>query len=123
MSLFDRYDQNEAEIFLRHTCFISTPEQRFEDLFEQIHQHFPQTDLFSTNERENSIKYLEQGDNLFMDRLILHNDHHNDLFLESISHLLVFNLVTTCFFSSSIFILIFINRVKILRYEVVPWMH
>ena len=89
MSLFDRYDQNEAEVFLRHTCFVSTREQRFEDLFEQIHQHFPQTDLFSSNEKDNSIKYLDQGENISMDRLIL----HDDLFLESVSHLLVFNLV------------------------------
>lgn len=97
MSLFDRYDQNEAEIFLRHTCFVSTPEQRFEDLFEQIHQHFPYTDLFATNERDNSMKYLDQGENLSMDRLFLHHDHYNDLFLESISHLLVFNLVNILF--------------------------
>lgn len=94
MSLFDRYDQNESEVFLRHTCFVSTPEQRFEDLFEQIHQHFPQTDLFPPNDKDSSIKHLgDQLENISIDQLLLHDDHHNDLFLESISHLLVFNLV------------------------------
>jgi hypothetical protein len=86
MSLFDRYDQNKAESFIRHTCFVSTREQRFEDLFEQIHQHFPQLELFSSSENEILTKNS-------MDRLILHDENVNDLFLESVSHLLVFNLV------------------------------
>ena len=90
MSLFDRYDQNKAESFLRHTCFASTPEQRFEDLFQQIHQHFPQLELLSSNENEILTKNPEY---LSMDRLVLHDENVNDLFLESISHLLVFNLV------------------------------
>ncbi len=90
MSLFDRYDQNKAELFLRHTCFVSTTQQHFEDLFEQIHQHFPQTELFSSNEKEILTKNF---DNLSMDRLIIHEENINDLFLESVSHLLVFNLV------------------------------
>jgi hypothetical protein len=90
MSLFDRYDQNKAELFLRHTCFASTSQQCFEDLFEQIHQHFPQTELFSSTEKEILTKNL---DNLSMDRLIIHEENINDLFLESVSHLLVFNLV------------------------------
>jgi hypothetical protein len=46
MSLFDRYDQNEAELFLRDTCFIPTPQRRFEDLFDQIHQHFQHMQIF-----------------------------------------------------------------------------
>ena len=50
MSLFDRYDQNEAEVFLRDTCFIPTPQRRFEDLFEQIHQHFQHMQIFSNSD-------------------------------------------------------------------------
>jgi len=50
MSLFDRYDQNVAEIFLRDTCFIPTPQRRFEDLFEQIQQHFQHMQIFSNSE-------------------------------------------------------------------------
>jgi hypothetical protein len=106
MSLFDRYDQNESELFLRHTCFVSTPQRRFEDLFEQIPQHFPHTEIFSNSEeclknKEISIKNCNNGNNLSMDRLILYDQNINDLFLESISHLLVFNLVKL--FNSSVF--------------------
>jgi len=98
MSLFNRYDQNEAELFLRHTCFVSTPQRRFEDLFEQIHQHFPDTQIFlnsdeSLKNKEILIKNMNNGENISMDRLILHENNINDLFLESISHLLVFNPV------------------------------
>jgi hypothetical protein len=97
MSLFDRYDKNESELFLRHTCFVSTPQKRFEDLFEQIHQHFPDTQILLNNDEsiknKELIKNINYGDNLSMDRLILHDNDINDLFLESISHLLVFNLV------------------------------
>jgi len=50
MSLFDRYDQNEAELFLRDTCFVPTPQRRFEDLFEQIQQHFQHTQIFSNSD-------------------------------------------------------------------------
>jgi hypothetical protein len=59
MSLFDRYDQNEAELFLRDTCFVSTPQRRFEDLFDQIHQHFPHSQIFS-----NSSECLKNKDTL-----------------------------------------------------------
>ena len=91
MSLFDRYDQNEAEQFLRQTCFVSTPQRRFEDLFDQIHQHFPQIDIISNSDE--SLKNKNHEENFSLDRLILHENNVNDLFLESISHLLVFNLV------------------------------
>jgi hypothetical protein len=50
MSLFDRYDQNEAQMFLRDTCFQSTSQHRFDDLFEQIHQHFQRMNVLSTSE-------------------------------------------------------------------------
>lgn len=58
MSLFDRYDKNNAELFLRDTCFVSTPERRFEDLFDQIHQHFPSTRIFSNSEE--CLKHNEE---------------------------------------------------------------
>jgi hypothetical protein len=119
MSLFDRYDQNKSEIFLRHTCFVSTPQKRFEDLFEQIHQHFSQTDLFSSNEIS---KNLNHRDHLSMDRLILHDENINDLFLESISHLLVFNLVKNILLFG-LFLYSLFNRMKIHHYVVVRWMH
>ena len=63
MSLFDRYDQNEAELFLRDTCFIPTPQRRFEDLFEQIHQHFQHTQIFS-----NSDESLKNKDTLMRNK-------------------------------------------------------
>lgn len=50
MSLFDRYDQTEAESFLRDTCLVPTPQRRFEDLFEQIQQHFQHMQIFSNSE-------------------------------------------------------------------------
>lgn len=56
MSLFDRYDQNEAELFLRSTCFIPTPQRPFEDLFEQIHQHFQQLQIFPPNDDSMPLK-------------------------------------------------------------------
>jgi hypothetical protein len=56
MSLFDRYDQNEAESFLRNTCFTPTPQRRFEDLFEQIQQHFRHMQIFSNSEDSLRIK-------------------------------------------------------------------
>ncbi|CAF3900221.1 unnamed protein product [Rotaria sp. Silwood2] len=108
MSLFDRYDQNEAELFLRDACFIPTSQRRFEDLFEQIHQHFPNSQIFSNsdeclkNKEEimKSIHYKSSKDNISIDRLNIHGDNINneknqytsDFFLESVSHLLVFNL-------------------------------
>ncbi|CAF0903134.1 unnamed protein product [Rotaria sordida] len=108
MSLFDRYDQNEAELFLRDTCFISTSQHRFEDFFEQIHQHFSHAQIFSNsdeclkNKEEimKSVHYKSSKDNISIDRLNIHDDninneknqYMNDLFLENISHLLVFNL-------------------------------
>lgn len=58
MSLFDRYDQNEAELFLRDTCFVPTPQRRFEDLFEQIQQHFQQTQILSNSDDSLKIKGL-----------------------------------------------------------------
>jgi hypothetical protein len=65
MSLFDRYDQNEAELFLRDTCFIPTPQRRFEDLFDQIHQHFQHMQIFSNSDdslrvKETTVKNLNQ---------------------------------------------------------------
>ncbi len=56
MSLFDRYDQNEAELFLRDTCFTPTPQRRFEDLFEQIQQHFQYMQIFSNSDDSLKIK-------------------------------------------------------------------
>ena len=88
MSLFDRYDQNEAELFLRNTCFVTPSQRRFEDLFEQIHQHFPQSQIFS-----NSEECLKIRENLSVEHLDLNHQYTTDIFLESISHLLVFNLV------------------------------
>ena len=49
MSLFDRYDQTEAELFLRDAGVIPTPQRRFEDLFDQIHQHFQHLQIFSNS--------------------------------------------------------------------------
>ena len=48
MSLFDRYNHDEANPFLQDVTLISTPQRRFEDLFEQIQQHFQQMQIFST---------------------------------------------------------------------------
>ena len=72
MSLFDRYDQNGAELFLRDTCFVSTPQRRFEDLFEQIHQHFPRMQILSnSNEclrnKETIIKNIYHGSVRFLE--------------------------------------------------------
>lgn len=50
MSLFDRYDQNKAESFLRNACFVSTSQRRFEDLFEQIPTHYSYKEIFSNSE-------------------------------------------------------------------------
>lgn len=50
MSLFDRYDQNEAELFLRNATFFLTPQRRFEDLFEHIHRHFQRMQILSTSD-------------------------------------------------------------------------
>ena len=65
MSLFDRYNHNEAELFLRDACSIATPHRRFEDLFEQIHQHFQQMQIFSNSEdslriQDNSTKLVRK---------------------------------------------------------------
>lgn len=57
MSLFDRYDQNEAESFIRDACLIPTPQRRFEDLFEQIQQHFQHMQIFSNS--DDSLKSKE----------------------------------------------------------------
>jgi hypothetical protein len=72
MSLYDRYDQNEAELFLRDTCFVSTPQRRFEDLFEQIHQNFPPIHIFSNSEeclrnKEAIIKNVPNGSVRFLE--------------------------------------------------------
>ena len=50
MSLFNRYDQNETELFLDSKYFVSTPQFQYEDLFKQIHQHYPHAELFSTDD-------------------------------------------------------------------------
>ncbi|CAF0854921.1 unnamed protein product [Rotaria sp. Silwood1] len=108
MSLFDRYDQNEAELFLRERCFISASQRRFEDLFEQIHQHFPHSQIFSNSDEclknkegiMKNVHYKSSKDSISIDHLNIHDDnvcneknqYTNDLFLESVSHLLVFNL-------------------------------
>ena len=55
MSLFDRYDQNEAESFLRDACLIPTPQR----LFEQIQQHFQHMQIFSNS--EDSLKSKEMA--------------------------------------------------------------
>jgi hypothetical protein len=135
MSLFDRYDQNEAELFVRDTCFVSTPQRRFEDLFEQIPEHFQYMQMFSNSDeslrnKEATMKNVKSIDNLSIDRLTLQEkneeiynednrsdknfkngknqlaiDYHSDLFLECISHLLVFNLVNRFdYFLSNFFI-------------------
>jgi hypothetical protein len=104
MSLFDRYDQNEAQVFLRDTCFIPTPQRRFEDLFEQIHQHFQHMQIFSNSDdslrsKGTKIKNINPSKdpteinetNPYDTALKI--DYHSDLFLENISHLLVFKLV------------------------------
>ncbi|CAF2120696.1 unnamed protein product [Rotaria magnacalcarata] len=105
MSLFDRYDQNEAQSFLRDTCFVSTSQRRFEDLFEQIQDHYPQAQIFSNSEeclknKDEMMKSLHKKsskDNISIDRLSIQDPNEkyqntNDLFLECISHLLVFNM-------------------------------
>ena len=51
MSLFNRYDQNEAQLFLRDTCLVPSSQRRFEDLFEPIQQHFNQMSfLFNSDD-------------------------------------------------------------------------
>ncbi|CAF4074659.1 unnamed protein product, partial [Rotaria magnacalcarata] len=95
MSLFDRYDQNEAQSFLRDTCFVSTSQRRFEDLFEQIQDHYPQTQIFSNSEeclknKDEMMKSLHKKsskDNISIDRLSIQDPNEkyqntNDLFLE-----------------------------------------
>ncbi|CAF2514013.1 unnamed protein product [Rotaria sp. Silwood2] len=107
MSLFDRYDQNEAELFLRDTCLIPTPQRRFEDLFEQIHQRFRNMQILSnsddslrmkgttnkslnkSNETSKDNEEINES-NLYDNTLKIHNQ--GELFLENITHLLVFNL-------------------------------
>ncbi|CAF0731973.1 unnamed protein product [Rotaria sp. Silwood1] len=107
MSLFDRYDQNEAELFLRDTCLIPTPQRRFEDLFEQIHQRFQHMQILSnsddslrmkgtTNKNVNKLNGTSKDNEeinafSFYDNTLKIN-YHGELFLENISHLLVFNL-------------------------------
>lgn len=122
MSLFDRYDQHLAENFLRDTCLIPTPQRRFEDLFEQIQQHFQQMQIFSNSDdslrnkeakikntdksngsvsasdeqsrRRSALYQLRNIDESTLHKISLPIDYHNDLFLENISHLLVFNPVS-----------------------------
>lgn len=60
MSLFDRYDQNEAESFFRDTYLLPSPQRRFEDLFDQIYEHFHQLQILpSTDDSSNSVRILE----------------------------------------------------------------
>ena len=56
MSLFDRYDQHVAENFLRDTCSVPTPQRRFEDLFEQMQEHFQQMQIFPNLDESLRIK-------------------------------------------------------------------
>ncbi|CAF3424007.1 unnamed protein product [Rotaria socialis] len=107
MSLFDRYDQNEAELFLRDACLIPSPQRRFEDLFEQLRQHFQRMQILSNSDDSlrikgatikninKSIEYSKDNEeinesNLYDNALKL--NYNSDIFLENISHLLVFNL-------------------------------
>jgi hypothetical protein len=133
MSLFDRYDQNEAELFLRDTCFVPTPQRRFEDLFEQIQQHFQHTQIFSNSDDSLRIKGMkiknanksngtEEIDESNIYNNTLKIDYHSDLFLENISHLLVFNVVKNKLILFYIFSYISI-RMKILHCVVVLLMH
>ncbi|UJR25198.1 hypothetical protein I4U23_006551 [Adineta vaga] len=94
MSLFDRYDQNVAEVFLRDTCCIPTPQRRFEDLFDQMQEHFQQMQIFTNTDdslksKEIKIKNIDES---ILYKSPMKIDYHSDLFLENISHLLVFNL-------------------------------
>lgn len=57
MSLFNRYDQNEAQSFLRNQCFPATPQRRFEDLFDQIQQQFQQMNTLCNSEE--SLRHKE----------------------------------------------------------------
>ncbi|CAF1110921.1 unnamed protein product [Didymodactylos carnosus] len=61
MSLFDRYDENQAQAFLRDEFFLNQPPQRrFEDLFEQLHERFREMHIFSSDESlKNSIQKEE----------------------------------------------------------------
>lgn len=109
MSLLDRYDHNEAEVFLRDACSLATPNRRFEDLFEQIHQHFQQMQIFSNSDdslriQGNSTKLnrnmsesvsdcLQSNGNDEIDENTLTIDYHDDIFLENIAHLLIFHPV------------------------------
>ncbi|CAF1195778.1 unnamed protein product [Adineta ricciae] len=101
MSLFDRYDQHVAENFLRDTCSVPTPQRRFEDLFEQMQEHFQQMQIFPNLDESLRIKLkntdksndsLKDMDESFTCKNPLKIDYQSDLFLENISHLLVFNL-------------------------------
>ncbi|CAF3622739.1 unnamed protein product [Rotaria sordida] len=106
MSLFDRYDQNEAELFLRDTCFIPSPQRRFEDLFEQIQQHFQHMQILSNSDdslriKGTTIKNVNKLNEISKDNEEINEsnlydntlkiNYHSELFLENISHLLVFN--------------------------------
>lgn len=62
MSLFDRYDADQAKLFLNEVASISTPQRRFEDLFEQLQQHFQQIDIFSNGDE--SQKNLNRNESV-----------------------------------------------------------
>jgi len=68
MSLFDRYDQNNAQVFLRDTCLVPTPQRRFEDLFDQLQQHFQNMQIFSNS--DDSLKTKELTTRLNMNKTI-----------------------------------------------------
>lgn len=70
MSLFDRYDQNEAELFLRDACFIPNTQRRFEDLFEQIHQHFQNMQILSNSDDSLRIKGTPMKNNNKFNELV-----------------------------------------------------
>lgn len=121
MSLFDRYDQNEAELFLRETCFIPSPQRNFEDMFEQIREHFQRMQIFSNSDdslrtkgrmlkniNSSSKDNEEINEPNFYDNTFKLN-YHSDLFLENVSHLLVFNPVMMNLIFSSILYLLTYN--------------
>jgi len=68
MSLFDRYDQNNAQVFLRDTCLVPTPQRRFEDIFDQLQQHFQNMQIFSNS--DDSLKTKELTTRLNMNKTI-----------------------------------------------------
>ncbi|CAF0911842.1 unnamed protein product [Didymodactylos carnosus] len=123
MSLFDRYDENQAQAFLRDEFFLNQPPQRrFEDLFEQLHEHFREMNIFPSDESlkssirteqqqipsslthvtnglpkngikqaDNNSEHAQKNLNKYDIDTDVANQAEMELFLEDVSHLLVFN--------------------------------